>query len=294
MRILILYDKLITKRRPEVDTALERIKSDYADATPVSWSYEDRDFSALRWVEYQPTYLGIAWDIVYKDCRAVQKDLYDQIIYLVSEENWKAAGIGGWNLGTPINGFQVQIVRIYANNPEALYKTFAMEIAHSWNDICIQEIGDNLLSTFDVKDFDNEVVHGADKRYGVNVPDTPNLNAYYTNYDYRPMIAIIKDKLKGAYILRKTRYENPPVFKFTKNLWRYMRNSDVLELQKRFVKEGLASYTPTGFFGPLTLASAKAYQIRHGITPVWGYVGPVTRRALNTTASATPQMVHVV
>ena len=126
MRILILFDKTITTRRGEVDAALERIKSDYTESTPVSWSYEDRDFSTLRWVEYQPTYLGIAWDIVYKDCRAVQKDLYDQIIYLISEENWKATGIGGWNLGTPINGFQVEIVRIYANNPEALYKTFAM------------------------------------------------------------------------------------------------------------------------------------------------------------------------
>lgn len=148
MRILILFDKTIIARRSEVDTELERIKTNYAEATPVSWSYEDRDFSQLRWVEYLPGSLGIAWDIVHKDVNAIPKYKYDQIIYLVSEENWKSPGIGGWNLGTPINGFQVELVRIYNNKPEALYKTFAMEIFHSMNDLCIQELGDNLLKDF--------------------------------------------------------------------------------------------------------------------------------------------------
>ncbi|MEK9208093.1 MAG: peptidoglycan-binding domain-containing protein [Patescibacteria group bacterium] len=282
MRILILLDKKILDRKADVNVALERIKSDYQDATPVSWEYSERDFDNLRWVEYMSDSLGIAWDIVYKDMNVIPVDKYDDVIYVVSEENWKAVGFGGWSLGSPINGFQVQLVRIYVNNPDWLYKTFAMEIAHSWNDLTIQELEDNLLSTFGVFSFDNQVIHGADKRYGVNVPDNPDLNAYYTNYDYRPMIAIVKDKLKLAYEKRLTRYTNPIQFKFTKNLYFGIRNNDVLELQKRFVKEGLATYTPTGYFGRLTLASAKAYQIRHAITPAYGFVGIKTRTVLNS------------
>lgn len=152
MRILLLFDNSIPDRKNDIDIALERIKSDYAETTPVSWVYQNKDFSALRWVEYQPTYFGIAWDIVYKDVNAIAKDKYDQVIYLVGEEHWQAPGIGGWNLGTPINGFQVEIVKVYQNSPEWLYKTFAMEIAHSWDNLCLQELGDNLLSTFSYED----------------------------------------------------------------------------------------------------------------------------------------------
>lgn len=294
MRILILFDKSITSRRSEVDTALERIKSDYKDATNVSWIYEDRDFSTLRWVEYQPTYLGIAWDIIAKDANAVPKDKYDNIIYLVSEENWKANGIGGWSLGTPINGFQIQLIRIYANGPEWLYKTFAMEIAHGWNDMTIQELGDNLLADFGVSSFDNEVVHGCNKKYGINVPDNPPMTGYFTNYDYTPMIAMIKDKLKNAYSLRKIRYENQPQFLFTRNLYLGMRGNDVLELQKRLVLEGVATYNPTGYFGLLTRASVVMYQKKHNITPAFGFVGSITRNHLNTIASAVPEAFEII
>ena len=140
-----------------------------------------------------------------------------------------------------------------------------------------------------ITNFDEEVVHGRDKKYGKLRPD----GTYYTDYQYAPMIAMVKGKLKIAYSLRKTRYENPPVFIFNKNLYFGMRNDDVLELQKRFVKEGVATYTPTGYFGTLTLASAKAYQIKHGITPAWGYVGEKTRAVLNSTVSAMPLPVHL-
>ena len=284
MRILILFDKSIPNRKVDVDTALTKIETDYAETGEVAWIYEDRDFSQLRWVEYQTNYLGIAWDIITKDINAIQKDKYDQVIYLISEENWKSVGIGGWNLGPPINGFCVEIVRIYANNPEWLYKTFAMEIAHSWNDMCIQELGDNLLSTFGVTDFDNMVVHGLDPRYG----KLRNDGTYFTNYEYAAMIAMVKEKLKLSCAIRKARYENPSNFVFTKDLYFGLRNNDVLELQKRFVKEGLATYAPTGYFGLLTLASARAYQTKHAITPALGYVGPKTRARLNLTTSPVP------
>lgn len=142
-----------------------------------------------------------------------------------------------------------------------------------------------------ITNFDEEVVHGTDQRYGKLRPD----GTYFTDYNYSPMIVMIKDKLKMSYTLRKIRYENLLTFnfKFTKDLYLGLRSNDVLELQKRFVKEGLAAYTPTGFFGTLTLASAKAYQVKYGIVPAWGYVGSKTRMVLNSTTSASPIPFHL-
>lgn len=138
-----------------------------------------------------------------------------------------------------------------------------------------------------ITNFDEEVVHGTDKKYGKPRSD----GTYFTDYNYAPTIAIIKDKLKMAYEKRLARWLNPS-FVFTKNLYYGLRNNDVLELQKRFIKEGLATYEPTGYFGTLTLLSARAYQKKHGIKPAWGFVGPLTRASLNTTPSASPQFFH--
>ena len=50
------------------------------------------------------------------------------------------------------------------------------------------------------------------------------------------------------------------------------------------VREGHADYNPTGFFGALTFASVRRYQQVHNM-PTTGYVGPMTRVALNSTYS---------
>lgn len=73
----------------------------------------------------------------------------------------------------------------------------------------------------------------------------------------------------------------PPPFKFEKNLWIGMRNSDVLLLQKRLVKEGFATFTPTGYFGVLTGRAIMAYQKAKGISPQFPNCGPLTRAELN-------------
>lgn len=71
-------------------------------------------------------------------------------------------------------------------------------------------------------------------------------------------------------------------FLFLKDLSFGMSNTDVFQLQQRFLDEGLADYTPTGYFGLKTLSSAKAYQTKYGIVPNKGYVGPATRSRLNS------------
>jgi hypothetical protein len=63
-------------------------------------------------------------------------------------------------------------------------------------------------------------------------------------------------------------------FRFTKDLKLGMTNSDVKQLQKRL------GVIQTSFFGSLTLAAVKAYQIANGI-PSTGYVGTLTRASLN-------------
>lgn len=73
----------------------------------------------------------------------------------------------------------------------------------------------------------------------------------------------------------------PPPFKFNKNLYIGMRNIDVLQLQRRLVKEGYATFTPTGYFGVLTGKAVMAYQKTKGISPQFPSCGPFTRAELN-------------
>jgi hypothetical protein len=61
-----------------------------------------------------------------------------------------------------------------------------------------------------------------------------------------------------------------------------MQNDEVKELHKVLIALGLLKIKePTGYFGSLTLQAVKDYQTLKGITPVSGYVGPLTRAELN-------------
>lgn len=282
MRNLILLDATLDPRKQDIENALLKIREDYATCTPVDWAYETRDFATTPWVEYQPGSKGISFDVIAADTQAIfirDGEKWDNIIYVVDPAHWHAEFIGGWNLGYPRHGYSVEIV-LAAFNPPTLYKIFAMEIAHSWNDMAIQEIGDNLLSTFGVTDFDNQVIHGVDTRYGKNVPPNAPMTGYYTDYNYRPMIEICKDKLARTYKTRLDRYTNG-TYKFKRDLYYGLAGDDVAELQRRYKREGFADYEPVGSFGPKTKASTIAYQLAHKITPPLGFVGPKTRLSLN-------------
>ncbi len=74
-------------------------------------------------------------------------------------------------------------------------------------------------------------------------------------------------------------------FVFNTNLGFGMRNDDVRELQLRLNQEVGTNLPGTTYFGTLTRSAAQQYQTMKGITPVSGYVGPLTRAALN---SSTP------
>ena len=65
-------------------------------------------------------------------------------------------------------------------------------------------------------------------------------------------------------------------------------------LQRALVLEGCGSFSPTGNFGPLTLAAVIKYQIKHGITPNAGYcestAGRLTNLGLQSTARASQNL----
>ncbi len=91
---------------------------------------------------------------------------------------------------------------------------------------------------------------------------------------------------------KRTVTKNPYVkgvstYRFARNIKLGTKGNDVLELQKKLRKEGFFTYpTNTGYFGPVTLRAVRAYQKAHGIDQT-GFVGPITRKSLNSLSSNT-------
>ncbi len=57
-------------------------------------------------------------------------------------------------------------------------------------------------------------------------------------------------------------------------------NGDVTLLQNFLASEGYFTQASTGYYGSITQAAVSAFQIKNGIKPVSGYVGPLTRAAI--------------
>jgi hypothetical protein len=69
-------------------------------------------------------------------------------------------------------------------------------------------------------------------------------------------------------------------YNFTSDLEPGMSGNTTTELQNRLTAEGVYSGPVTGYFGSLTRAGVKAYQVKYGI-PQTGTAGPLTRAQLN-------------
>ncbi len=75
-------------------------------------------------------------------------------------------------------------------------------------------------------------------------------------------------------------------FKFTQNLrfgdgYHNGKGAKVLELQEALKTAGYFHVAPTGYFGWITLKSARAYQLNQDISTT-GFVGPMTRGVLRS------------
>jgi len=70
---------------------------------------------------------------------------------------------------------------------------------------------------------------------------------------------------------------------FTDNLSYGSTGSEVSALQEFLIEQGvLAPQYDTGNFYSITLAAVKEFQTKEGITPVSGFVGPITRGTINS------------
>ncbi len=73
-------------------------------------------------------------------------------------------------------------------------------------------------------------------------------------------------------------------FNFNSDLRSGISGDDVRQLQTQLKAQGLFNGPITGTFGPLTLQAVKAFQLANKL-PQTGFVGPLTRAALNNSAS---------
>lgn len=71
-----------------------------------------------------------------------------------------------------------------------------------------------------------------------------------------------------------------PNYQFMRDLDVGSIGTDVLQLQRRLVRLGLAVFMPTGFYGSQTKQAITEYQLACGISPI-GRCGPLTRSSLN-------------
>lgn len=76
-------------------------------------------------------------------------------------------------------------------------------------------------------------------------------------------------------------------YMFNKNLSMGMRNADVTALQNALASAGYFNVAATGYFGSVTKSAVMAYQRANSISPVSGFVGPLTRGVLNATSVTT-------
>ena len=78
-----------------------------------------------------------------------------------------------------------------------------MEIAHVIDDLARVELGVNLNRKTGL-DFDNDIVHGENPKYGV--PSETSRTGYFTNYDYTKVIAEFSAYIQQAYQKREYLY----------------------------------------------------------------------------------------
>ena len=70
-------------------------------------------------------------------------------------------------------------------------------------------------------------------------------------------------------------------YTFTKSLFSGSRGDEVSALQIALIREGLYAGSINGIFNSTVVASVKAFQKKYSISPLSGFVGPLTRAKLN-------------
>lgn len=185
MRTLILKDKDI--RKDGVDSLVHNISSFYVKELPyqmslMDYTVRDKDFTDLNYTNYRDGYFGIDKSRIDKETREINEkegSSYDNIVYLVHEDKWLPdsaelqeekgvdgrIGLWGWNLSYAFQGYEIQQVRWDKDKPVNTFGTLNHEHFHSFDSYPYRKIGAKVWNILDVKDFDDEVVHGEGDDY---------------------------------------------------------------------------------------------------------------------------------
>ncbi len=200
IRFIIKADSNLRGREDDINTTFDRLKKDYqvVEGLSITWKIDfDQDYLNAKWVAYNPKRypgsLGLDWPIITgtaKKVRNLRGESIDSILHFVSIANWKAPGIGGWQVGI-FSGYGNQIVKMY-NGLDSLYKVVAMEVAHLLDDMVYLETGKSLDKYLGL-DYDYDVIHGISPKYEM--------------YEYRPIFRKIGHFLVQAFTKRNKRFE---------------------------------------------------------------------------------------
>ncbi len=98
----------------------------------------------------------------------------------------------------------------------------------------------------------------------------------------RPVTSPITTPSVSPVVVKPITPATPVTLKFNKNLSLGATGTDVRALQEKLKALGYFTVQPNGVFGPMTKAAVMKFQKAKGINPVSGFVGPLTRNALNS------------
>ena len=164
MRTVVLKDHLIDK--DECLALLDEYSKFIEKHTGIKceWYVEGYDFSRV------PTVPDSDGDL--KPTREYRKSLetdvhnrygdygVDNIVMWVHEKNFVFKGVWGTNWSYNFYKYSFQLCRWDKDNPANSFGTLYHEQAHSFDAVCMKEIGFDVRNTLGVLDYDRDVVHG--------------------------------------------------------------------------------------------------------------------------------------
>lgn len=199
MKILILKDKKLG----DISEMFESLRESYKDVTDVEWIEREIDGDLPFEIYYGNNY-GLSKSHIAKTCKELWGEYrytIDHVIWCFARTNWKAPGIGGWNMGRLYSNYAVQQVLCEQAGKWA-GKTLEMEVAHAFDELAPSELNISLDRLVGM-DWDNDVVHGEHPDWGVKRFD----GTYFTDYDYTKLIRTFADKIARIYKVRRAKEE---------------------------------------------------------------------------------------
>lgn len=199
IKLLVVVDETIADLR-KIEQALQLQNNDYLAGTDgeleVRHEIVRANLSGLPWSDYWGNNYGVNWWWIEQETqKRVGVGAYS-IAYVIDDSNWTRQGnqnIWGWHTGKH-NGFQVQLIRYgEQNSVDWPYKTFLMELAHSWDNLYERVISKQIEELFGVADFDEDIIHG-------------RANPPWVVFQYVPVFKVLKQFLTNYFRIKKMKY----------------------------------------------------------------------------------------